>query len=93
MKNSDALVILNNAGILKPLKGFELSKTIVLNLKKIEAELIEPTKSYIEDKDNKEELIKEILDKPCDIEFIKVTEQMLPEDITVEQFSLLSNWM
>lgn len=92
MKNSEALAILNNAAILKSMKGFELARAIVLNLKKIESELIEPTRSYVEDKEDKDKLIEEILNKPCEITFIKVTEEMLPEDTTVEQYSLLSNW-
>lgn len=92
MKNSDALAIYNNAAILKKMEGFTLARAIVLNLKKIETELIDVIKAYIEDKEDKETPVKEILDKDCEIVFIKISEENLPENTTVEQYSLLSNW-
>jgi len=41
MKNNDVIRIYENSSILKTLKGFELSKAIVLNLRLIKSELID----------------------------------------------------
>jgi len=93
MKNQVAMYIYNNAQPLKSLGGFDLAKAIVLNLKKIETELIEVIKEMVKDKENPEEILTEVFSKDCDIKFLPVTEEMLPKDITVEQYNLLINWM
>jgi len=93
MKNQTAMVIYNNAATLKSLGGFDLAKAVVLNLRKIDDELIAVIKELVKDKDNPDELIDEVMKKDCDIKFLPVTEEMLPKDITVEQYNILINWM
>lgn len=93
MKNRTAYTIYENASILKGLEGFELAKAIVLNTKKIEKELVEVLRTMIEGKKDPTKIIEEVLDKDCTIEFHTIREESLPKNITVEQYSLLSNWI
>jgi len=95
LTNQDVLNIYQNRSILKGLGGFKLAKAIVLNMKKIEDELIEVTKEMVKDKDKEEQdkLVEEILSKDNEIVFITLEDEDIPGDVTVEQYSLLINFM
>jgi len=95
LTNQDVLNIYQNRSILKGLGGFKLAKAIVLNMKKIEDELIEVTKEMVKDKDKEEQdkLVEEILSKDNEIVFITLEDEDIPGDVTVEQYSLLINFI
>jgi len=95
LTNQDVLNIYQNRSILKGLGGFKLAKAIVLNMKKIENELIEVTKEMVKDKDKDEQdkLVEEILSKDNEIVFITLEDEDIPGDVTVEQYSLLINFI
>ena len=95
LTNQDVLAIYQNKSILKGLGGFKLAKAIVLNMKKIEDELIEVTKEMVKDKDKEEQdkLVEEILSKDNEIVFITLEDEDIPGDVTVEQYSLLINFI
>jgi len=95
LTNQDVLNIYQNRSILKGLGGFKLAKAIVLNMKKIEDELIEVTKEMVKDKDKDEQdkLVEEILSKDNEIVFITLEDEDIPGDVTVEQYSLLINFI
>jgi len=95
LTNQDVLNIYQNRSILKGLGGFKLAKAIVLNMKKIEDELIEVTKEMVKDKDKEEQdkLVEEILSKDNEIVFITLEDEDIPGNVTVEQYSLLINFI
>jgi len=95
LTNQDVLNIYQNRSILKGLGGFKLAKAIVLNMKKIEDELIEVTKEMVKDKDKDEQdkLVEEILSKDNEIVFITLEDEDIPGNVTVEQYSLLINFI
>lgn len=100
MTNEEALNIYQNKGSLRELKGFKLAKTIIVNMNKINDELIsvikEIAKNMEESGDSAEDIkeaIEDILTKDCEIEFVKVTESDIPEYISVEQLSLIDNFI
>ena len=95
LTNQDVLAIYQNKSILKGLGGFKLAKAVVLNMKMIENELIEVTKEMTKDlsEDEQNKLVEEILLKPCEIKFITISDEEIPGDVTVEQYSILTNFM
>lgn len=95
LTNQDVLAIYQNKSILKGLGGFKLAKAVVLNMKMIENELIEVTKEMTKDlsKDEQNKVVEEILLKPCEIKFITISDEEIPGDVTVEQYSILTNFM
>lgn len=100
MTNEEALNIYQNKSSLRELKGFKLAKTIIINMNKINDELIsvikEIAKNMEESGDSAEDIkkaIEDILTKDCEIAFVKVTESDIPEYISVEQLSLIDNFI
>jgi len=95
LTNQDVLNIYQNRSILKGLGGFKLAKAIVLNMKKIEDELIEVTKEVVKDMDKEaqDKAVEEILTKDNEIVFITIDDEDIPGDVTVEQYSLLINFI
>lgn len=95
LTNQDVLAIYQNKSILKGLGGFKLAKAVVLNMKMIENELIEVTKEMTKDlsEDEQNKVVEEILLKPCEIKFITISDEEIPGDVTVEQYSILTNFM
>jgi len=95
LTNQDVLNIYQNRSILKGLGGFKLAKAVVLNMKKIEDELIEVTKEVVKDMDKEaqDKAVEEILTKDNEIVFITIDDEDIPGDVTVEQYSLLINFM
>ena len=95
LTNQDALAIYQNRSTLRGLGGFKLAKAVVLNMKMIENELIEVTKEMTKDlsEDEQSKVVEEILFKPCEIKFITISDEDIPGDVTVEQYSILTNFM
>jgi len=95
LTNQDVLNIYQNRSILKGLGGFKLAKAVVLNMKKIEDELIEVTKEVVKDMDKEaqDKAVEEILTKDNEIVFITIDDEDIPGDVTVEQYSLLINFI
>lgn len=95
MTNRDVLALHTNLQLVKTLKGFNLAKAIVLNMKKINEELIEVIREMIKDKPEKEAniIIEEVLEKHSTINFITLEDDDIPEDVTVEQYAVLASFL
>jgi len=93
MKNKEVIFIYENSTSLKTLGGFKFSKAVILNIKKIEEEVISVIRERTKNQDNSEEIIKEALEEECACNFIKIKESDIPENITVEQLSLIFEWI
>ena len=94
--NEKALAIYQSKEILRGLSGFKLARAIVLNMKKIEDELISVIKEQTKDvKDEKKinSIVEEALSKKCEINFITIDDEEIPGDVTVEQYSILVNFL
>ena len=95
MTNQDVLTLHANLQLVKSLKGFNLAKAVVLNMKKINEELIEVLREMIKDKPKEEAdaMIEEVLAKDSTITFITISDEDIPGDITAEQYAVLSNFV
>ena len=95
MTNAEVLGIYQNRSILKGLSGFKLAKAIVLNMKKIEDELITVVQELTKDKPKEEvdTIVEGILAKENEIIFITLSDEDIPGDVTVEQYSVLSQFI
>ena len=100
MTNQDVLTIYQNKSVLKDLKGFKLAKAVLLNMNKINDELLEVIRTMVknmEESGKSQEEIKaevdEILKKDSDIVFITLDEEDIPYDVSVEQLSILDNFI
>lgn len=95
MTNRDVLALHANLQLVKTLKGFNLAKAIVLNMKKINEELIEVIREMVKEKTEEESnvIIEEVLAKTNTIEFITIADEDIPGDVTVEQYAVLSNFL
>lgn len=95
MTNRDVLALHTNLQLVKTLKGFNLAKAIVLNMKKINEELIEVIREMVKEKTEEESnvIIEEVLAKTNTIEFITISDEDIPGDVTVEQYAVLSNFL
>lgn len=95
MTNRDVLALHTNLQLVKTLKGFNLAKAIVLNMKKINEELIEVIREMVKEKTEEESnvIIEEVLAKTNTIEFITIADEDIPGDVTVEQYAVLSNFL
>lgn len=95
MTNQEALNLYQNRTTLKDLKGFKLAKAVILNMKKIEQEVVEVIREVVKDipEENREKELPEILSKDCEIKFITLEEDDIPYDISVEQLALLSYFL
>ena len=95
MTNKDVMIIYHSLPTLKDLKGFKLAKTILLNSKKIENELISVIREMVKDKpeEEAEKIYTDIMKETSEITFITLGEEDIPYDITVEQYAILNNFI
>lgn len=95
MTNQEALNLYQNRTTLKDLKGFKLAKAVILNMKKIEQEVVEVIREVVKDipEEDREKEVAEILSKDCEVKFITLGEDDIPYDISVEQLALLSYFL
>jgi len=95
MTNAEVLAIYQNRSILKGLSGFKLARAIVLNMKKVEDEFINIVQELIKDKPKEESdvIVEDILTKECEITFITISDEDIPGDVTVEQYSVISKFI
>lgn len=95
MTNQDVLTLKSNLHLVKSLKGFNLAKAIVLNMKKINEELVEVVREMVKDKPEEEAnaLIEEVMKKESTISFVTINEEDIPSDISAEQYSILVNFI
>jgi len=95
MLNKEVLSLNESLPTLKSIKSFKIAKAVILNMKKIEDELISVTREMIKDKspEESETIIKDVLSKESEIVFITLSDEDMPEDISVEQYSILYNFI
>ena len=95
MTNQDVLTLQGNLHLVKSLKGFNLAKAVVLNMKKINEELVEVVREMVKDKPEEEAnaLIEEVMKKESTISFVTINEEDIPSDISAEQYSILINFI
>jgi len=95
MTNKDVMIIYHSLPVLKELKGFKLAKTILLNSKKIEDELINVIRGMVKDKpeEEAEKIYTDVMKEKSEITFITLGEEDIPYDISVEQYAILNHFI